>query len=193
MKKRFAISTRALLISILVTWFLAIVGYVALALVARNQPKVDYSVTLFLSDEATDSQARQIRATLNRIHTASNVTYVSKEDALSEFKKLYRDQPALLEVVDAGSLPATFRVTLQESPGGLQRIVSMLQNMHGVDDVVHGPARNLQFLSTRSGWEPWRDVFGVGALIVLVPITVIALVTAWRGRNSQPGNGDTGT
>src|ERR671924_2040859 len=57
------------------------------------QSKVEVSV--FLQDNITEAQKADVRSTLEGLDVVRRVRAVSKEQAFQEFKRLYRDQPAL--------------------------------------------------------------------------------------------------
>jgi cell division transport system permease protein len=97
------------------------------------QSKVEVSV--FLQDNITEAQKADVRSTLEGLDVVRRVRAVSKEQAFQEFKRLYRDQPALWENIDAGVLPASFRVELAD-PKRVDVIRSKLARNPAVEEIA---------------------------------------------------------
>src|SRR5437764_8917071 len=79
-----------------------------------HQIENQVEVSVFLNDNITHSQLDDVRSTLTGLDVVKKVRYVSKNQAFTEFKQLYRDQPALWENIDASVLPASYRVELTD-------------------------------------------------------------------------------
>jgi cell division transport system permease protein len=92
-------------------------------------------VQVFLTDNIAASQKEDIRSTLGDLEVVKKVTYVDKEQAYQEFKRLYQDQPALWENIDPNVLPASFRVELSD-PKRVDVIRSKLTRNPAVEDIV---------------------------------------------------------
>src|SRR5687768_12843375 len=71
-------------------------------------------VSVFLRDDITPPQQKDIQTSVENLSVVRSVEYVSKEEAFAEFKELYRDQPVLWENIDASVLPASFRVAMKD-------------------------------------------------------------------------------
>ncbi len=69
------------------------------------------------------------------------VTYVSKEEALADFRKQIRGQESLLEGLKANPLPASFQLRIREkyqTADALAQLAASMKRMEGVEDVLYG-------------------------------------------------------
>jgi cell division transport system permease protein len=92
-------------------------------------------VSVFLQDDITPAERDDIRTTLEQLEVVKGVAYVTKEEALEEFKDIYRDQPELTENVTEDVLPASFRVQLTD-PNRVDVIRARFEKNPAVDEVV---------------------------------------------------------
>lgn len=92
-------------------------------------------VSVFLKDDITEEQQKDIETSLQSLDVVSGVSYVSKDEAFKEFKDLYKDQPVLYENVDASVLPASFRVQMKD-PKRVDVVRSKLAGNPAVEEVA---------------------------------------------------------
>jgi cell division transport system permease protein len=93
---------------------------------------------IFMQVDATDQQIAAVRGDLDGFVERTQVRdyrFLSKEDAFNEFKRIFRDQPALIESTTAEALPTSFRVapTEAELTAG---IANEFDSVSGVDEVL---------------------------------------------------------
>jgi cell division transport system permease protein len=98
-------------------------------------------VSIFLCDDTTpcapitDEQREQLRRDLEEQPVVAEVFFESKQDAYERFQELFRDQPTLVESVDPQTLPASFRVRL-ENPALFGVIAEQFAAYPGVEEIV---------------------------------------------------------
>jgi cell division transport system permease protein len=92
-------------------------------------------VSVFLKDDITPQQEKDLRSLLEGVSVVRKVEYVSKDEAFTEFKELYRDQPEVWKNVDASVLPASYRVSMKD-PKRVDVIRSNLEGNPAVEEVV---------------------------------------------------------
>ncbi len=98
-------------------------------------------VSIFLCDDTTacapitDEQRDQLRRDLEDQPVVAEVFFESKQDAYERFQELFRDQPTLVESVDPDTLPASFRVRL-ENPALFGVIAEQFAAYPGVEEIV---------------------------------------------------------
>jgi cell division transport system permease protein len=98
-------------------------------------------VSIFLCDEQTacapitDEQREQLRDELEAQPVVAEVFYESKQDAYERFQELFKDQPTLVESIDPETLPASFRVRL-ENPALFGVIAEQFEAYPGVEEIV---------------------------------------------------------
>ena len=113
-------------------------------------------------------------------------TFITKQDAYNEFKKLFADQPVLVENTTAAALPTSYRV-VPTKPQLTATIAQEFQNVPGVS-VVSTAAKQVKTLLTATRWI--RLVFFVmaGALLVsslFLIVNTIRLATFARRREIE--------
>jgi cell division transport system permease protein len=93
---------------------------------------------IFMQVNANDQQIKAVQGELDGLVEGDQVRdyrFLSKEDAYNEFKRIFRDQPALIESTTPEALPTSFRVapTEAELTAG---VAERFQAVPGVDEVL---------------------------------------------------------
>jgi cell division transport system permease protein len=93
---------------------------------------------VFMQVDANDQQIKAVQKQLDglvRDKEVRDYRFLSKEDAYNEFKRIFRDQPALVESTTPDALPTSFRVapTKAELTAGIS---NQFKSVPGVDDVL---------------------------------------------------------
>lgn len=128
-----AISTVA--ISLLLLGGVLILGMIIGNVTSSWEAKVEISV--FLRDDATTNEIRQLQSQVTSYPEVQEVTYVSKRDAFEEFKQLYADQPELWEAIPEDSLPASLRIKLTDAKF-TEEVAARIDGAPGIDEVSYG-------------------------------------------------------
>jgi cell division transport system permease protein len=101
----------------------------------------DFHVVVFLHDNITGEQLGLVRKRLDGEMAVRDVTYVSKDEALADFRKQLRGQESLLEGLKTNPLPAAFQLRIQknyQTADALGQLAASLKRMEGVEDVLYG-------------------------------------------------------
>ena len=101
----------------------------------------DFQVVVFLHDGNTPDQLTLLRKQLDKELAVREVTYVSKSQALADFRKQIRDQGSLLEGLKDNPLPASFQFRIHkkyQTADALRQLAVSLKRMEGVEDVLYG-------------------------------------------------------
>lgn len=128
-----AISTVA--ISLLLLGVVMVGGQVLQRMVSSWEGKVELNV--FLRDEITPEQRKQLDGELSGMPEVKRVYFESKEKAFQEYKRMFKDSPAITENVDPDALPASYRIKLND-PNRAETVASRLRGRPGVDEVTFG-------------------------------------------------------
>lgn len=101
---------------------------------------------IFMNVDATDGQVQAVQRQLSNDPDVRTSRYLTKEDALKEFRRLFRDQPDLVNSVDAASLPSSFRVAPVRAEL-TQVVADRFESQPGVDEVKTAEKQVKQLLS----------------------------------------------
>jgi cell division transport system permease protein len=80
----------------------------------REATTGNVQVAVYLTDSANEDAVRLLTETLQDLPIVESVDYESKQEAFERFKRLFANQPALINNVTADALPASLRVSLSE-------------------------------------------------------------------------------
>ena len=97
-------------------------------------------VSIYLCDDRvcpaiTSEQQEQLREDLESQEVVAEVFYESKQDAYERFTSMFADQESLIEAIDQDTLPASFRVRL-ENPELFNVIADQFSTYPGVEEIV---------------------------------------------------------
>jgi hypothetical protein len=97
-------------------------------------PQTANGPEIFMKADAAPSEVAAVRAALNTDPVVASIRFLDHNDALAEFKRIFADQPALVQSTKAADLPESFRITTQTTKhtDSLQRYTSM----PGVDTII---------------------------------------------------------
>jgi cell division transport system permease protein len=113
---------------------------VNLRAVARTFQK-EIEIIAFLEDGRSEAEIQDLRQRLLEHHGVESVSFVSKEDALAEFRTQLGPDSDLIEVLDENPLPASLRVRLAEGSRNsetLELLTAWMRAMPGVEEVRYG-------------------------------------------------------
>ena len=135
----------------------------------------EIKVIVYLEDNLAQSQVDDLRRELERQQAVAGLTYVSKEQALVEFRTQFPNESQLIEGLGENPLPASFSVTLASRfrvPDFVNRWVEQFKSFPGVAEVEYSQdwIENLTVLL--------RNLEGaalsVGLILSLASVTIIA-------------------
>jgi len=143
------------------------------ALAQHCEEKIE--VCVYLKDGLPDDTRREYRKKLSQMAAVRSVEYVSKDQAMADFKKMLGGKADLLEGLSDNPLPASF--TLSLSPGqrnlsAVDELARKLGSWQGVSEVDYG-ASMLEHMSSAAGMAR-AGVFMVGALVLLAVVFIIS-------------------
>lgn len=135
--RRNAMMTMATMLTITVTCLLVGGGLLVQRQVALVQDVLyaDVEVSMYLKDNIAPETQQKLLTDLESQDVVAKVEYESKEKALENAKKIFAQDPILLQDTTAEALPASFRIKLHD-PEQFQVIASMFEGREGVDEIV---------------------------------------------------------
>jgi cell division transport system permease protein len=114
-----------------------------------QQWKNGVELEIFMNIHATDNQIQSLTRALAHDRDVKSAHYLTKEDAYREFKRLFRDQPDLVQTTDAAALPSSFRVAPAKAEL-TQTVADRYQTQPGVDEVKTASKEVKKLLSATS-------------------------------------------
>ncbi|MEW6544010.1 MAG: permease-like cell division protein FtsX [Nitrospirota bacterium] len=135
----------------------------------------DIKVVIYLHDNLTAQGIAELQQRLKAEPEAASLAYVSKEQALAEFREQFPSESHLLQGLGENPLPASFVVTLGprfRSTDAVKRWAERLKAVPGVAQVQY--SRDwIENLATVIGYLELA-AFAVGAILSAASVTIIA-------------------
>jgi cell division transport system permease protein len=140
-----------------------------------QQWKNGVQLEVFMNVEATEGQITAVQKALQDDSNVRSFRFLTKQDAYEEFKRLFRDNPDLVETVEPQRLPASFRVAPQRAE--LTRLVAdTYRTSPGVDEVQTADKAVKNLLN---GTRAVRYVF-IGVSLALALASLFLIVNTIR-------------
>ncbi len=137
-------------------------------LATENAKQQFNTIEVYLLDETTREEADVITESLLSMDEISSVTYVSKEEAMENFKERWGEKSYLLDGLSENPLPNSLSVKLTSlEDGGL--IYEACRNLIGVEDVGYSQEEVGKILSI-------TDFIQKGALIIIAFLIIVSVV-----------------
>ena len=153
-----------------------------------NKWKHGVELEIFMRVKATKDQTNQVEQMLKSDPNVKTYKKLNHLDAYKEFKRLFADQPVLVESEpkDGSGLPESIRVT-PTKPQLTAVIANQYQNMPGVD-AINTPAKEVKTLLNVTKWIRWA-FFGLAAVLLasslFLIVNTIRLATFARRREIE--------
>jgi len=129
------------------------------------------SITIFLADEAAESDVNSLRFFIESLPEVSRVDYITKEQALEEFKEM--TSSGIVEQLDGNPLPASLKVELSD-PEQVEVVALTIQAEPVYARVVDNP--NDPAESIRYGQQIVKQLFAVTDVIRIVSIVLVVML-----------------
>lgn len=175
-----AVSIMTMTLFLACAFFLIAAGSQAVLRYFETRPQVN---AFFATDyNPAPGQVEDIKSKLEKTGKADSVKYVSKEDALTIYKELNRNDPLLLEAVTAQMLPASVEVTAK-NPADLKPLADELKSVEGIKDVRYAE----DIVGQLAKWTSSVRIVGtslVGAH-VFITFTIIMLIIGIKVANRR--------
>jgi cell division transport system permease protein len=135
----------------------------------------DFKVVVYVQEGVPSQGLAELQASLKTDPGVQALTYVSKEQALADFRAQFPTEYHLLQGLGENPLPASFIVTLApalRSPDAVRRWAERLKTAPGVDQVQY--SRDwIDNLTTIVGYLELAAV-GIGTVLSAASVTIIA-------------------
>ncbi len=157
------------LLIMLITFFLVYNFHIAI----NRLPEL-FSMVIYLKDNLSKSDTDKIVYELQQRNDVSGVRYVSKFEALDEFKKTIKGAKAILEGIDDNPLSSYIELKLKKefiSPTSVESISQDIRKIHGIEDIYFGEkiAETIYFLK--------KSAQGVSIFLFLIISVVVIFIS----------------
>ena len=100
-------------------------------------PRSGTDAEIFMQVKATAAETDSVRGALEQDPDVDKVTFLSHRDAYNEFKRLFADQPELIqsESPDGSGLPESFELVLGAGASA-SAVITRYEQLPGVDTVI---------------------------------------------------------
>jgi cell division transport system permease protein len=100
-----------------------------------------FSMVVYLKNNLTEEQTREIISNLDRRDEIVHLKYISKDEALQELKQTLTESSALLEGLDENPLTPSIEIRLQKEivkSAAVQKLAEEIKKIPGIDNVYYG-------------------------------------------------------
>ena len=132
----------------------------------------DVSVEAFFAPDATQERIDEVRAEVEGYPEVSEVTYISQEQALSDFKQTFEDNPEIYQDLGSDVLPASLAIDL-ENPSAAEAVAAKLREAGFSDSNLSYPQQTIERLNSVTSYMVW----GLRAATALFLISSILLIS----------------
>lgn len=142
---------------------------------ATTSMQDDIKVILYVHDGLSLADLYELEKHLKGEREVAGVDYVSKEQALSEFRKDFPADSSLLQGLGENPLPASFVVTIRpqfRSSDSVQRWVDRARMLPGIAQVQYNQDW-IESLAVMVRYLEWTAI-AVGAILSAAAVTIIA-------------------
>lgn len=132
----------------------------------------DVSVEAFFPQDATQEQIDQIRASVEGYPEVSGVEFVSKEEALENFKETFQERPELYSNLGSDVLPASLQIQLAE-PQAADAVAQKLEGEGFAAQDLSYPQQTIERLNEVTDYMIW----GLRAATALFLVSSVLLIS----------------
>ena len=130
-------------------------------------------ITLFLKDGLDTATVENLQKDLSGYQGIKEITFISKEKALTIYKEQNKNNPLLTEMVTASILPASFEITVSE-PEVLEKIY---QNYSTKTNVIDEIIYQKDIITSLLNWTNATRQIGFAIIIIIASISFLTMIT----------------
>ncbi|MBK5091907.1 MAG: ABC transporter permease [Actinobacteria bacterium] len=116
MRRNMALTLAAIMvtaISLILLGFVGMIVHAGNGLATNLKYRVD-EIRVFLKDDVTTEERESLERFIRKMTEVKSVRYISKEQALEDFKDMYKDQADMLKQIEGNPLPAEFKIRMKD-------------------------------------------------------------------------------
>ena len=183
-----AITTVAL--CLMVVGLIVLVLFVGGKLIENIENKVEIEVFLEGPEVTAASSAvtrteleTQLGRTIDSWSEVKTAVYVSKEDALIEFRETFEDNPDILSQITDNPLPASYRISLGD-PRDVDKVARRLRELPNIQGLVGDPEDNIEYgretVEKLFAFTRWISYAAAGFTALLIFVSLVLITNTIR-------------
>lgn len=180
MRRNMALTVAAVLVTSISLMILGGVGmfvHLGNGLATNLKYRVD-EIRIFLKDDVTVEERTSLENFIRRMPEVKSAKYISKDQALLDFKDMYKDQQDILKQIEGNPLPAEFKVRMKD-PKYNHAVAKRLENRPEVSTDERGK-KEIKFpedvVNKVLRWTGAIQKVGI-VFIILFAVVAVALVS----------------
>jgi len=181
MRRNMALTVAAVMvtsISLVILGFVGMVVHAGNSLATNMKYRVD-EIRVFLKDDVTVEERKSMENFLQKMSEVRKVTYVSKEQALIDYKEMFKDQKDIVREIEGNPLPAEFKIRMKD-PKYNQAVAKRLETRPEVSTDPDTNKKEIKFpkdvVNKVLKWTGAFQKFGIFGVVVF-SIVAMALVS----------------
>ena len=137
MRARLASFISIITLSISITFISASLVLIFLSNRIETSWKNEIKINVFIEDSISSSELKIIKQKIEKIDDVENLKYFSKKDAYNKFVELTGND--FKKILESNPLPQSYTVSFDNkiNKAKIQKIIPLLKNIKGVEDVVY--------------------------------------------------------
>ncbi len=132
-------------------------------------------VIVYFKPETDQTTIANLKTEIGNRFKVKSIKYVSQEKALEIYKKMFKDEPILTEMVSKEMFPASLEIKVKD-PRELYKIAEFAKKQKGVDEVDFQEEVVNKLLSITNSLRKFSLVAGV-AIFIFTLIILISLIS----------------
>ncbi|MBN1288266.1 MAG: ABC transporter permease [Actinobacteria bacterium] len=181
MRRNMALTIAAVMvtgIALIILGSVSMLVHAGNGIAASMKERVD-EIRVFLREDITNEELESLQRYIVGMDEVEDAQYMSKEDALEEFKEMFADQPEMLEQIEGNPLPAEFRVRMKD-PKYNETVAKRLADRPeiSVDDngekEIKNPTDVVNRVLRLTGWVQKAGI-AVVAVFAIVAVALVAI------------------
>ena len=132
----------------------------------------DVNVEAFFAPDETQERIDEVRSEVAGYPEVSEVTYISQEQALADFKDTFRDNPEIYEDLGSDVLPASLAIEIDD-PSDAETVAGKLREVGFSDENLSYPQQTIERLNSVTSYMIW----GLRAATALFLISSVLLIS----------------
>jgi cell division transport system permease protein len=132
----------------------------------------DVGVTAFFPHSTSQERMEEVRNSVEGYPEVAEVTFISKEEALANFKETFEDQPEIYEDLGSDVLPASLELRLKD-PASAEEVAKKLEGEGFAAEDLSYPQQTISRLNEVTSYMIW-GLRGATALFLVSSVLLIS-------------------